>query len=247
MNVLFRSLLHFIYPILHLPVCLPEAMVHFQWADHIHAEAKKPILLINMDETSLAMSLPNTRGTVIMKRWRPKTRKVLKRQHLKQKELRSRFTHMSFVTHNSLLQPALPQILICNKSQCTQKELREIRAQLPPNFFIWQEKSAWNNHALTRRALTLLNTHMQDYFDVYQVVLLSDVARSHLRRSISLLARRYEMPLLYVPARLTWLLQPADTHVFAKLKQALRVAWTKLRSESVAGDVATKTWVMCMS
>ena len=94
MNVLFRSLLHFIYPILHLPVCLPEAMVHFQWADHIHAEAKKPILLINMDETSLAMSLPNTRGTVILKRWRPKTRKVLKRQHLKQKELRSRFTHV---------------------------------------------------------------------------------------------------------------------------------------------------------
>ena len=98
-----------------------------------------------------------------------------------------------------------------------------------------------------RRALTLLNTHMQDYFDVYQVVLLSDVARSHLRRSISLLARRYEMPLLYVPARLTWLLQPADTHVFAKLKQALRVAWTKLRSESVAGDVAAKTWAVCMS
>jgi hypothetical protein len=48
-----------------------------------------------------------------------------------------------------------------------------------------------------------------------------------------------------VPARLTWLLQPADTHVFARFKFRVRDLWNQSRSESdsLAGNVTLEEWV----
>ena len=49
--------------------------------------------------------------------------------------------------------------------------------------------------------------------------------------------------LFYVPAKLTWLLQPADTHVFFRLKTRLRQLWLDLRVQSVSGELSRADWV----
>ena len=46
-----------------------------------------------------------------------------------------------------------------------------------------------------------------------------------------------------VPARLTWLLQPADTHVFRIFKRKVRSLWVRHRSESLDDTVSAKQWV----
>lgn len=47
-----------------------------------------------------------------------------------------------------------------------------------------------------------------------------------------------------VPARLTWLLQPADTHVFAKFKAKLRSLWVEARSDMLPDqEMGFERWV----
>ena len=49
---------------------------------------------------------------------------------------------------------------------------------------------------------------------------------------------------MYVPAKLTWLLQPADTHVLAGFKRQLRARWLPLRVASDSGAVALNVWLL---
>ena len=45
-------------------------------------------------------------------------------------------------------------------------------------------------------------------------VLLMDCARQHIHRSVFDAAARQGVRLVLIPAKLTWLLQPCDAHVF---------------------------------
>jgi len=94
-----------------------------------------------------------------------------------------------------------------------------------------------------RRALALLVRHLQEFQSSRQLVLVLDVARCHMHKTISDLADRLGVRLLYVPAKLTWLLQPADTHAFGRLKQRLRRLWLNLRVRSTAGEVSHEEWL----
>ena len=50
-----------------------------------------------------------------------------------------------------------------------------------------------------------------------------------------------------VPAGMTWLLQPCDTHLFRKFKAALRKRWVQHRASSLAPNVGLKDWVSIIS
>ena len=54
------------------------------------------------------------------------------------------------------------------------------------------------------------------------VILLLDVHRSHIDKSILTHAKRCGIRLCYVPASMTGDLQPCDTHLFWKFKSAFR-------------------------
>ena len=147
---------------------------------------------------------------------------------------------MSFVTHDSSIQPQLPQILLGNEHQFTKKLMVEIAETKPNNFYVWRCESAWNNHRTMRRALTVLHACLKKHLDTHQPILVLDVVGSHYHRSISLYARRLGLRLMYVPAKMTPYLQPADTHVFSKLKSAVRSMWVQARSENGGADVLMK-------
>ena len=46
---------------------------------------------------------------------------------------------------------------------------------------------------------------------------------------------------------MTWLLQPADTHVFRMFKLAVKSRWVKHRSESVCFNVPAEDWLKIIS
>ena len=56
----------------------------------------------------------------------------------------------------------------------------------------------------------------------WQPVLVMDACRLHLHRSLAEACLREGVWLVIVPARLTWLLQPLDTHAFQPYKHFLR-------------------------
>jgi hypothetical protein len=58
--------------------------------------------------------------------------------------------------------------------------------------------------------------------------------------------RRHGVWPLFVPASLTWLLQPLDTHAFALFKRALRMAYLRARAADPSGDVSMQQFLSCV-
>ena len=76
-------------------------------------------------------------------------------------------------------------------------------------------KSAWVNTAVMMNVLSRLK-HSLAHIPNSQVILLLDSHKAHLNKNVLELAVSLNIWVLVVPAKLTWLLQPLDAHVFAK-------------------------------
>ncbi len=135
-----------------------------------------------------------------------------------------------------------PQVLLGNHNVFTLQVLRSL-GEMTGNIVLWREKSAWNCHCTMRKWLTLVAKSLGPLVHERYVILLVDVHSSHIDNSIFLHARRCGIRLVYIPSKLTWLLQPCDTHVFAPFKQAVRKAWQHEKARRPNGVVSTETWL----
>lgn len=220
-----------------------QVKAFLQWAKAARLETGGKIpLFINMDETSVAFHFGRQRGFVVRKRSLPPG-KAHKKEHVTIGDAKMNMSFLAFMTHDADIQQKLPQIFISNKHQIPAKSLGHITPHLPANVYLWREDSAWNCHATMRKTMCCLAKHLEDYAATHQIILVLDVARSHYHSSIFTLATRKGIRLLYVPAKLTWLLQPADTHAFSRLKQRLRKAWLSLCVDSSTGQVDRAQWL----
>ena len=227
-------------------VCCPNKVTAFlQWAKCIRhratSSAKTP-LYINMDETSVSYNYGRGKGLIVSQRSLPPGKRHRK-EPVSAQDAKAHISFLAFLSHDSAVQPKLPQIFIGNKHKFTLTLLRKLLPHIPGGFHLWREDSSWNNHQLMRRALSLLVQCLEGYRSSHQIVLVLDVARCHVHHTISSLANRLGVHLLYVPAKLTWLLQPADTHVFGRLKQRLRKLWLNLRVRSQTGVISHDEWL----
>ena len=125
-----------------------EAMVFWQWMNFALAAAPegRPPLVVNMDETSLVRHANGLVGTVVKNGGGNKVGD--KAASLAAR--RSCMTLMAAITHDTAVQPKLPQVLIGNKHQLTAQVLRDAKP-LPHNIHVFKEETAWNNHAVMRK------------------------------------------------------------------------------------------------
>jgi hypothetical protein len=198
-----------------------------------------------MDETSICFHYGQQKGLVVSKHSLPPNRKH-KKETVKTEDAKAHVSFLAFFTHDPEIQPKLPQIFIGNKHKFTAKLLKELAPHIPEGFFLWREESSWNNAVLMRKAMSQLMKHLKEHVDTHQVILVLDSARCHLHPSIAQLATRLGIRLLYVPARLTWLLQPADTHGFGRMKQRLRKKWLDLCVKSSSGEISHSDWLSAL-
>ena len=91
--------------------------------------------------------------------------------------------------------------------------------------------------------LRAIRESLGDMMTRYHVILLMDAHRAHISEGICRRARAYGMTLVYVPAKLTWLLQPADTHLFGQFKNHARRLYTQSRLENVDGRLQPEQWL----
>jgi len=83
-----------------------------------------------------------------------------------------------------------------------------------------------------------LKRHLRKLGCALPVVLLLDAAPVHLSQRILQIAGDNGIQLAYIPARLTWLLQPLDTHAFANLKRRIRKQHADMCIASPTGAVS---------
>lgn len=76
-----------------------------------------------------------------------------------------------------------------------------------------------------------------------QLVIALDSASQHLSDSVITHAARLGLHLLFIPARMTYLLQPLDAHVFGTLKRTLRRQQLAARVANPAGSLLPGQWI----
>ena len=192
-----------------------------------------------MDETATGRCFHGLRGTIV----KTASKAGSPSEHASLSQRRSYVSYLACVADDRTVQTKLPQVILGNKHQFTLNFLRSVAGTLPPNIQLWRQTSSWNSHSTMRKWLSLLAKSLGKLTSERYVVLLLDVHPSHIHNSIFLHARRCGIRIVYIPAKMTWLLQPCDTHVFARLKLALRLSWQDQKSRSPDGEVSTEAWM----
>ena len=193
----------------------------------------KPILLLNMDETSVAAFYGHQAGNVVTE----KGARNKFQQYASRNQQRVHVTHACFICNQPHLAHKLPQLLLVNKHTITIPQLNQILDEAPANVYVKRVDSAWMNEKVMCVLLNVLHQHLRAEWDTYRVVLLMDAFKGHVHRNVALQCNRFKITLIVVPAKLTWLMQPCDTHLFVEYKRKMRRLWQEVSLQSESGTV----------
>lgn len=204
-------------------------------------------VLVNMDETSVSRSLDVKRGWLV-----DKTMREASRLTAGSSRVPWHIQHCSLLAAVSPcpgLQPQLPQVLLCKSRGGREppRHVLEVCAGCGSPLEFWHGSNGWVDYRIMRHYVTRLRSAVQSAAPGTWTVLLVDCASPHLDRRTVQHMRRLGVVPLFVPAGLTWLLQPADVGVFRPLKEALRSALLSKRLENEGGTVAGPEWLRCIS
>ena len=152
--------------------------------------------------------------------------------------LRGGFTLVTFICDRTDLQPLMPQIIICNEQLLTKKDLEEINARSPSNVFVLRRPSGWVTGPVFAEILRLFVEVTKLLLDpALHILFLFDCCKAHLCEEAWQALESDRIHTIIIPAKLTWLLQPLDTHAFAKFKQQLRGVYQEWQVEHRRTDV----------
>lgn len=223
----------------------------WQWYNHAEALALargKTLLRINIDETSVCLHPGCGRGAVFV------TQKWLRDgggQHVPKWKQRRYMSHVAVICDRPDVQAVLPQFVIGNGGTLLQRSIAALRRGRPTNVRLLRKTTAWNTSRLTACLIRQIAAVLAVGGVVpcnTQVVLLVDAARIHYTPEVLRACRTARFWLIVVPAQMTFLLQPLDTHAFAIYKTRLQCAYQRARigSLSANGDISIAEFLPCI-
>ena len=137
---------------------------------------------------------------------------------------RAAFTFTAVVCNDAAVQENLPQLMVLSKKLLRKRELQLLEETLPRNVYVVAADSAWMTTHLTCQFVKLIGKVLATSRRGRDVILSMDAAKVHLGQEVVAACTQACMRYLLVPAKMAWLLQPCDTHVFQRLKRALQCA-----------------------
>lgn len=221
-----------VFPVSTFGPC--EAFASWQWLNYLLSKVpigKKP-LIINMDETAVCLFQGQGKGTVIAGKKRKRDEPV---QRVNRAAHRTYLTHVAFICDRSFYLKYLPQFIIGNEHTLLVRDMPELKRNCPDHFTLIRQKSAWNNAQLMCKIVDKLWAALAPFAATVQPILLMDCAKLHWAPAVLNRCGRRGIWAMPVPAKLTWLLQPCDTHMFQMYKRQLRKAYQRRREESMTG------------
>lgn len=213
------------------------------WAQWLRLSvcSQEHVVVVNIDETAMAQLVQHRRGHVFR---RPAGDEVELDafERIGRRESHGHLTLVAAVTSEPLLQPVLEQWILPKDTTLTRVEkarFSELRAPLA-----WlRGTTGWVTQHNFCFILTCLRRTVASMFPASRLIVVLDTASQHMSDVVLDHAARLRIHLLCVPGRLTWLLQPLDTHVFAQLKQHLHVLQADARAASRSGCLEAGAWV----
>ena len=138
-------------------------------------------------------------------------------------QARGMFTLVAFICDDETIQNVLPQILLVNEKHLSKAEpAAALRPYLDAHSVLWTSSKAWVTSTLMCKIVRLLQDHLEPYQNECHFIFSSDGYRAHLTRPVWRAFSRARIMYHLIPAKMTWVMQPCDTHVFALLKDILR-------------------------
>ena len=210
-----------------------QAFAAWQWWNHYLAQAPagRRVLRINWDETAVCLFEGGGRGNVFF----AKTEQAVVQNASRAKQ-RTFLTHVAFICDDPLIQAALPQIVIANTRTIPGRMLAALEATCPPQFRLLTGATAWVTARVCAQIVRWLAAALAQFAADLQPVLLLDACRQHLSNGVFAACSATRIWPLVVPAKMTWLLQPLDTHAFFSYKARLRVCY---QAACIASDVGS--------
>ena len=222
-------------------------MAAWQWYNYMSSRVPvgKAVLRINMDETSVSLLQDQGKGTVLFRKRRdhPEDEPV---QRASRRKRRTCLTYVAFICDRPDLQPKLPQVIIGNFATFLARDFPGLRAASPANVELIRQKSAWNDAKLQARIVRKLGLVLRPFLTELQPVLLMDAAPLHFAAPVIQACFAAGIWPIIIPAKLTFLLQPCDTHVFQQYKVHLRSAVQAARLGTAGGELSTSEFLVCM-
>ena len=197
----------------------------------------RPVLRLNLDETSVKFWYEPRLG--LRRLSSPKPRVGFARQ-ASRSQLRRAFTHVAIICDDPTLQPLLPQILLVNERTVTVEQHRRWKSLPGSNAKLWRGKSAWINDEVFAKIIRELGKVVVAHAPGRQAILLMDAHNCHFAKGTLTACRDYDIWPVIIPARMTSLLQPLDTHVFARFKLFLRTRMHQLMLTGANEDLTSE-------
>ena len=225
---------------------VPQAMVAWQWwnAACERVPAGKHVLRINLDETSVCLYQGEQKGNLLLSRRRLKEEGVA--QKVSRSKRRCCLTHVAVICDKPDLQPAMPQVILGNAFTFQAGQMVGLRSACPPNVHLVRQKSAWNNIETMKIVIRLIADAVKPHGDHLQPILLLDACRVHLARSVLATCVACRIWPIIIPAKLTWLLQPCDTHAFHRYKVYLKKVYQEARAATLDGQLSVAQFLPCV-
>lgn len=228
---------------LPVPQRRTKALATWQLHNYHAAQAAGRIVRLNLDETRVLYYVKSGVGNVAVRRGGPGSTRPRPQQIASKGAQRAAMTHVGIVCDDSTLQGYLPQVFIANDHLIRARDVLAVEADLPPCTHLIRGTSSWNNNEKMVRIIGLLGAVLQARAPGALAILSMDAVRLHLSERVLQECASWRIRVVVVPARLTWLLQPLDTHVFAQLKRAIRDAYQERVGREGARALSTQSWV----
>ena len=220
-------------------ILFPEATAVWQWFQFLQGQVPpgRPVLRLNLDETSVRFWYEPRKG--LRRDAGDKPRKGFARQ-ASRAQLRKAFTHVAIICDDSTLQPYLPQVLLVNERTVSMELSRRWTALRGCNAKLWRGKSAWINEKVFAKIVRELGMVLRERAGGRQAVLLMDAHKVHYSKGALAACRDYDIWPVVIPARMTSMLQPLDTHVFSRFKMFLRTCLHQIMLTGANQDLTSE-------
>ena len=179
---------------------------------------------MNLDESSIPAVFSHLKGSVALAAAARGTADEVTQPVPKGVD-RQFFTLAAIICSESALQPLMPQVILAPQALLRADNWRSLQEDLPDNAYVKYNATGWNSESVLVDIITILGMILQPFLHEFQPVLYLDAAPIHLTGPVLAALAAGDIWFSCIPARVTWMLQPLDTHGFLLLKRWLRRAF----------------------
>jgi hypothetical protein len=214
---------------------------------HARVPPGETAAVVNLDETSIRLYQDAGPGFVVeVARKQRRTNKSMNKDVTKG-QLRRSFTLIAMITSDGTLQQHLPQIAFINACHIAQDVFNGIVKDMLPNVHVFRVNNSWTTVDKMKRVLGLLNTAVKNQGHHRRILLCADTYKAHMSDSVFMSAAKHGIFYFTVPPKMTWALQPCDTHVFATFKHHLAVASQRISLSTASGKLTMEGLLTAMN